>query len=292
MKDITVGEAITAAIRDLVGQFDETERAALAGEPDGVHRHRTTVRRLRNVLRVFRDLFDESAVAKTRAGLREWGTALGVVRDHEVVIEFAAALLREVSPRSPEARIPARLVKPEREAAVAAQRRIVEIHDLERLRQARIRLHAFADDPPLLPAADAPASAVRQTLVRAAQRVLRRAQCSTRSRQSPHTLRKRARRLRHAVEAMTAEPPGLFGRRMRRIAKAAHRLQTDLGDQRDALLLVTRIERARVLARRAGEEVLVYDQLAEAAQTLADDRERALPEAVDTLAAIVAAAAR
>jgi CHAD domain-containing protein len=288
--DLSAGDAVTAAIRELVRQFDETEGPALAAGPDGVHQHRTAVRRLRGVLRVFRDLFDPYAVSQLRTQLKEWGAALGVVRDHEVAAELAEALLNDLPAAGLDPQIAGRLVHEERDAASASHKRLVEIHELERLREMRRLLHAFASDPPLSPAAAEPSATIRATLIATAHVVLRKARQVDRSLEAHHMVRKQARRLRHAVEAVMTDPPGMFGRRMRRVGKVARQIQSELGDHRDGLLLVTRIDRARVLAGRAGEETAVYDELAADAEEFADERihklrtrRKKLAEAIDAV---------
>ena len=153
-------------------------------------------------------------------------------------------------------------------------------------------LHAFATDPPYSPAAAAPADSIRSTIITTATMVLRKSRHLERSLEDRHLLRRRARRLRHAVEAVTTDPPGLFGRKMRRIGQIAKRIQSELGDHRDSVLLSTRVERARLLAGRAGEEIAPYDELASAAQAIADDRVRALRTERRKLAKAVDAAER
>ena len=275
-RTLNAGEAITAAITELVRRFDESEGAALAGLPDGVHQHRTAVRRLRSVLKVFGDLYDPFAVKHLRTLLKEWGSALGVVRDHEVAADLVDDLSSEVSAATIDDRIADRLVQPERKAASISHRRVAEIHQLKRMEEMRRLLHAFASDPPYSPAAAAPADSIRSTITKTARVVLRKSRHMERSLEDRHMLRKRARRLRHAVEAVTTDPPGLFGGRMRRVGKIAKRMQSELGDHRDSVLLTKRVERARLLAGRAGEEVGPYDELAGAAQALAEDRVRRL----------------
>ena len=288
---MSAGEAVTAAIRELVRQFDESESAALVGRPDGVHQHRTAVRRLRSVLRVFGDLYDPFAVKQLRTLLKEWGSALGVVRDHEVAAELVDELSGDVPEAALDDRLTDRLVQPEREAVSTSHRRLAEIHDLKRLEEMRRLLHGFAADPPYSPAAAAPADSIRSTITKTARVVLRKSRHLERSLEDRHLLRKRARRLRHAVEAVTTDPPGLFGRRVRRIGRIAKRMQSELGDHRDSVLLATRVARARRLAGRAGEEIAPYDELAAAAQAIADDRvrrlraeRRKLAKAVDAVA--------
>ena len=197
------------------------------------------MRRLRGVLRVFRDLFDPYAVMQLRTLLKEWGAALGVVRDHEVAAELAEALLNDLPAAGLDPRIAGRLVQEERDAASASHKRLVAIHELERLREMRRLLHAFASDPPLSPAAAEPTATIRATLIATAHVVLRKARQVDRSLEAHHMVRKQARRLRHAVEAVMTDPPGMFGRRMRRVGKVARQIQSELGDHRDGLLLVS-----------------------------------------------------
>ncbi|KAA9111145.1 CHAD domain-containing protein [Microbacterium rhizomatis] len=287
----TAGDVVTAALRDLVQSFDQTESAALAGELDGVHQHRTIVRRLRSVLGVFRDLFDPFAVKELRRSLQEWGTALGVVRDHEVAAQLADALVADVDAAASDARVSTRLAAPVRDATLAAHHRVVEIHDLERLRQMRRRLHEFAADPPLSAAAAEPGTTLRILLIDEAERVVREAKRPTASLHVQHAVRKRARRVAHAIEGAMTDPPGIFGDSLRAVAKAAHRIQSALGDHRDAVLLADRIDQARTLAGRAGEGTLVYDELDARARAFADERLRAVRPARKKLATAIERAA-
>ena len=281
-------DVVTAAVRQLVADFDATEAAALAAESDGVHRHRTVVRRLRSVLSAFGDLYDPAAVTAHRAALKEWGTALGVVRDLEVSAAQAEAALAQRSGDAavePDAR--RRLVESERDAGTIAQQRLVALHALPRLQAMRRQLRRFADEPPRAPASDAPVSALRAALLHDAKRLRRKAARASTSLEARHAVRKRGRRLRHAVEAAMIDPPGAFGKRMRRLGRAGARIQKLLGQHRDAVLLAERIERTRARAGRAGEDVLVYDQLAAAARARGEKRLAELPEAQRKLTAAI-----
>ncbi|WP_157602450.1 CHAD domain-containing protein, partial [Promicromonospora kroppenstedtii] len=76
----TAGELLSLAIGDLVRQIQDDVPRALADEPDAVHRLRTSVRRLRNVLAAFRRYLDRDAAAALRSRLKEWGDVLGQAR--------------------------------------------------------------------------------------------------------------------------------------------------------------------------------------------------------------------
>src|SRR3977135_3681821 len=65
----------------------QNDAAAQQGEVEGVHRMRTTARRLRSDLRLFRDLLDADW-ADPRSRERKWlGQMLGAVRDPDVMHE-------------------------------------------------------------------------------------------------------------------------------------------------------------------------------------------------------------
>ena len=85
------------------------------------------------------------------------------------------------------------------------------------------------------------------------------------------------------------DPPGLFGRRTRRLAKRAHRIQAILGDHRDAVLLAEQIGRARALAQHRGEDAAPYDAMSRASKATAERKLAALGDATRKLKAAVRA---
>ena len=87
----TADDVIRSIIRTTADNLIATLPAAIEDAPDGVHQHRTHVRRLRSVLAALRDHLDEAAVRDLRVQFREWGQQLGVVRDFEVQAEVAAS---------------------------------------------------------------------------------------------------------------------------------------------------------------------------------------------------------
>jgi CHAD domain-containing protein len=282
-------DPLTAALRELVRRFDSTESAMLDGGPDAVHQHRTVVRRIRGFLAVFGPQYDPSIASALRTELKEWGAALGVARDYEVRAGHVEALLDDADGADARAEVRSRIIEPEREAAQEALSRLLEIRDLERLRATRRRLHDFVEAPTGSTRADVPVDEIRAILRHEARRTLRRSRRIDGSLESYHALRKAARRLRHAIEAVTDEPPGLFGRRTRRVAKRAHRIQSILGDHRDALLLAEQIERARALALHRGEDVAVYDAMSRASRTTAVRKLATLDDARNKLKSAVGA---
>ena len=261
---------LTLAVGDLVRQIQERVPAALADEPDAVHRLRTSVRRLRNVLAAFRRYLDKDATAELRSQLKEWGDVLGRARDLEVraAQADAAADATGLDATARSALLdPLRADHERAHADAALWTRSERGRDLVRL------LEAWAAEPRLGERASLPAKkAARRAVRRQAERALDAARDLT-GLESTHELRKAARRLRHTCDAITRAPVGLLGRRTKRLASAGHRLQSLLGDHRDALLLA---EHVRAHAEGSAD----YDAV------VAGCQERALTALADLPAAL------
>lgn len=246
-------------VHELVEQVLATEASALADEPDGVHHHRTQVRRLRGTLAATRRLFEPAATDALSVSLREWGRQLGEVRDTEVGVDIAEKALTEADvedaaawerlvfePRAQYHRLHARLT--ELSATPRARRRV---RQLSELRDASISVASDADA----------AEVLGRLLQREARRVRRAAAHIDGSMEGYHDLRKAGRRLRYVADAVGHAAPELFGDTGTRLAKAGRRVHDILGDHRDALMFAELLERQRALALRAGEATLPYDRM-------------------------------
>lgn len=212
--------------------------AALADEPDAVHRLRTSVRRLRNVLAAFRRHLDKEATAELRSLLKEWGSVLGQARDLEVRTLEATAVAEAVGLGEADASAlltPLEADRVRAHADAVRWTRSARGQGLDRL------LAEWAAAPRLGDRASQPAKkAARRAVRRQAERTLGSAGELT-DLESAHELRKAARRLRHTCEAITRRPVGLLGRRTKDLGSAGHRIQSLLGDHRDALLLAEHV---------------------------------------------------
>ncbi len=206
---------------------------ALAGQAEAVHRMRTTVRRLRAVLRLFRPLLPLSVAGQDR-GLRRIGRTLSAARDWDV-------FLNETLPRAAADGVPP--------AAIAALRRAGESRRRAAYTLLRRRLGgpAVAETTAALlawtaalgPAAAAP-SPLARPLAEVAPRLERRLARRVRRRgrglehagpAALHALRKAVRRLRDATDSVTRlEPP----RRPSAALRACRKLADRLGRLNDA----------------------------------------------------------
>jgi CHAD domain-containing protein len=274
----SLDDVVRAMIRGAAAQVLDTEQAALADEPDGVHRHRTRVRRLRSILAMLRDQLEPGPAQKIRGQLREWGTQLGTVRDAEVVAAETETAMTDAGIDDEALR--RRLV--DAPTAEYAQRhaRLVRLREQPRA-EARMRdLRSFAADPALADVGGDVTEVLSGVLRREARRVTKAAKRLDGSMDGLHDVRKAGRRLRYAAEAVVASGPGELADVAKSAAKAGSHLHDVLGNHRDAVALAERLERAKVRASRAGEPVGGYDRMIAAAQERADARMSQLDDAV------------
>ena len=283
----TADDVIRSIIRTTADKLIATQPAAIEDAPDGVHQHRTHVRRLRSVLAAFRDHLDEPAARDLRVQFREWGQQLGVVRDFEVQAEVAASAMDDLGIDDAEMR--ARLVDAEREAHAKAHVRLCELYDGPRSIARMAALEAFAADPPLTAEADAGVATLAAVAKREARRVRRAAKRTDGSLESLHAVRKAGRRLRYVAEALHAAVPDDFGADFEELAEAGEDVHDALGDHRDELIFIERLELARAQAGRAGERVEAYDALIARSAERADESLAGLDAALDRVKAAAAA---
>ena len=273
----SAGSAVVSALTALIARLDEAERTAVLDEPDAVHQARILVRRLRSVLRTFRPLFDRERVDEVRESLDELGDELGAVRDIEVRVEHAEHHLDERAPRE----MHERLVDAERERYRAAHADLVTYLGVGGHGQ---RLVEFITEPPFSArAADHAPEALARLLHRENRRVRKAARNATGELESLHRLRRVARRLRYACEAVTELPVVVFGDKVADVASAAQEVQDVLGDHRDEVLFARQVRQAADAAKADGEPTEAYEGVADAASADAAERLEELPDALHAL---------
>jgi CHAD domain-containing protein len=283
----TADDVIRSIILTTADHLITTQSAAIADAPDGVHQHRTHVRRLRSVLAGFRDHLDEAAARDLRVQFSEWGQQLGVVRDFEVQADVAASAMDDLGIDDPAMR--ARLVDAEREAHATAHMRLCELHDGPRSIARMAALEAFAADPPLTAKAHGKVMSLAAVAKHEARRVRRAAKRADGSTESLHAVRKAGRRLRYVAEALHAAMPEAFGADFEELAEAGEDVHDALGDHRDELIFIDRVEIARTQAGRAGERVEPYDELIARSAERAKASLAGLDAALDRVKAALAA---
>jgi CHAD domain-containing protein len=227
-------EHLRSMLAEQVGQaLRHDPGVRLDADPDDLHDLRVATRRLRAVLRAARPLLDREWAEALRSELSWLGSALGPVRDLDVLL---AHLREEIAALPSEERAPARrLVKAlgaEREdaragmlAALASDRYLAL---LDALVEASRAPRTVADDVPLA------------TIAAREFRRLRKAMRNLPPEPSPeeiHAVRIKAKRARYAAEL--AE--GAVGKKASRFVTKAKRFQDVAGEHQDALVAEERI---------------------------------------------------
>ncbi|WP_067840124.1 CHAD domain-containing protein [Nocardia lijiangensis] len=281
------GDALIAALRDDVDRLLAAEPDVRADAPDSVHQMRVATRRLRSVLRSYRSLFRKEPAAEIGAELRWLAALLGVARDAEVRADRFADLLSEHGDEVPDADVVTdRLVAAERARYDAAHAEVLAALDTDRYRALRKRLTHWRTEPPLRPTrAAVPATDFfGVVLLRDHERLdaLIRHEPSVPGAErieTLHDIRKSAKRLRYSSEA--AEK--IIGDSAADLGHRAKRLQTVLGDHRDAIESGEAIIERAAQAEAAGEDTTTYRRLTAAEHTAADRALARYPEAAEAL---------
>ncbi|TQK72190.1 CHAD domain-containing protein [Nocardioides sp. SLBN-35] len=218
--DTSAGDLLSTVICDLVADIRDGREPALADAPDAVHRLRTSVRRLRNVLAGFERYVERRPARELRGHLASYGTLLGAGRDLEVRAEDCRRVLAALGRTDLEPT----LVEPLLAAHDGAHAVLVAWHGSPDAVALDHLLATWGEEVPVTDRARRRADRVRaRVLRRELERVLDRAAVG----EASHDVRKAARRLRHVAEAVGAAD----------LARAGKDVQGRLGDHRDALLL-------------------------------------------------------
>lgn len=231
----------------------------LGHDDEPVHQARVAGRRLRWMLRAFAAFVDSTWAERLRAHLKWLDEHQAAVRDLDVarmrLIEQAATL-------------------PDRDDAAAA-RRLAGAYSTQRT-SAHVALLAAMEDsryvtlldelsgavlsPVLTERAQEPAADAAREVVGSVWRRLRKAARRVGARADDdelHLVRRRARQARYTAEAVTP----VTGKPAARFARAARRLQEELGEQHDAVVSQERLRTLAVARGRRLREALAAGQL-------------------------------
>ena len=207
------------------------------GLEDAVHQVRVTCRRVRSDLRTFRSLFDDPRVEELRSELAWLAGSFGAARDLEVLRARVRSTAAQ-DPRSP-------LDATEVDVLLAAQEYVAVQRALDALRSPRYLallqlLHDVAAAPRLGPLAEERCVDVLPGLVDGAWAHLRK-RARRLGPEDPdadwHRARILAKRARYAAEAARLA----LGADAAKVAKAAKKAQTLLGEHQDAAVAADRV---------------------------------------------------
>ncbi|MFP3460305.1 CYTH and CHAD domain-containing protein [Arthrobacter globiformis] len=246
-----VSAVVSAYLAEQISEILATDARVRLEEPDAVHAMRSAARRVRSALAVYRKLYGKGAVGRLRDELKWLGRILGTPRDAEVMQDRLRTHADKLPPGQGTDDVKQRIERELGARLDAGYRKAQEVLLTDRYFRLLDDLEDFRDHPPVRPSASAPARKAARKLVGKSAKRLRRAHKSalrvkdgvgekpgmelkdaTAHETALHQVRKDAKRLRHAAE--TVDP--VFGRRAAKLAKAAHKQQTILGDHHDSVM--------------------------------------------------------
>jgi len=242
-KDETVGAAVAAVCLSAAEDFFGSDPlgAKSGATPDNIHDARIALRRVRSCLRNFGELFPGDWARELRRDLGWYANELSTLRDLDVFAARIASLDQKAAPDSERAAA-LELVTARRTAEV---QRLALLRDDPRHRLAVVRLEALTAGVPLARRAKDDAATALPKLLRRPYRSFRASGARVKAKPSIarlHELRIRAKELRYTAELSAP----VLGDRATRLAKAAQRVQDDIGNQRDALLAAEFLDLALV----------------------------------------------
>ena len=229
-------------------QLDELRRhapGARQGEAESVHQMRVAARRLRSLLGSGRRLFATGEPRDARTELQWLSGELGAARDPRVVQERLLDLLA-AEPEDLRQGRPDQKINEELDAAAAAGHQgVLAALDSERYTALITSLEVLSSTGKLSGRASRrPGKAFRKIVAKDTRRLDRAvaelpaaSAGSTPARAAGlHEVRKAAKRLRYSAELAGTVSQGHAGKRVRKRAKAARRIQTVLGVHHDTVM--------------------------------------------------------
>lgn len=236
------GPAMVVVQARLIAQIDRLctlDPLVRVDAPDALHDIRVAIRRLRAALATYRPLLDRQVTEPLRSELKWLAGELSPARDAEVMHARLRTMLAAESPvvlrGGATSYIERELRREHRRARSRALRTLESARYLTLLE----RLDVLAETPPWTGRAEAAVddvllARVRHDWERLEGRVAtaRRADDVSERAHLLHEARKAAKRARYAVEPLVP----VFGKRARRLLRAAKRLQSVLGEHHDSVI--------------------------------------------------------
>ncbi|QWZ08783.1 CHAD domain-containing protein [Nocardioides panacis] len=261
---VSAAEVLAPVLAAQVTDLRAWEVGVRLAQPEATHGFRVAARRLRSMLAAFGPLMDQEAADELAEQLKRAAGAIGGARDSEIVQARVEALLGEEADDLDVAGTRERLSRRLEESYEASRQASIEHLDSPEYDAFVRHLEAFVDLPAWTDAARGRAEKVLRPLLRAEwSRFRKRTQRALTGTPGPeqdvrmHDARKSAKRARYVAESLVP----LFGRRARRLGKAAERVQVVLGDHQDCVLTQRVLREVGEQAFRDGENPFLLGRL-------------------------------
>lgn len=250
--------------RRLIRQVRELKRCdsqIRRGRDVGVHEARIASRRLRSALATYRPLVDREVTDPLREEIQWLGHALEDARDAEVVRERLRVLIDAEPDDAVVGPVRSRLDAAFDARARAGWALVEETLSSDRYFELLAALDRLAADPPWSEQAGLPAEEVLLARVRKEWRRTKRRMAGVAEAEDPdaelHEVRKDAKRLRYAAEALHP----VWGKDAKRLAKAAKKLTSHLGERQDTVMSRPELLEIAASADAAGESSVTWGVL-------------------------------
>ena len=278
-------DLIRAALRVALARMNSADPEARRGDVEGIHRLRTSTRRLRSELQSVRTLVDRGWREQLESELKWLASLLGNVRDLDILRErLYAARLQTIGDQGPEDTPIAAgegSLRPLFESLHDRHRRNAQtLRDAlqsERYRDLMNDLEATSAHPPVKGDAEGPCRLILPGLAAKAWKRLAkgaRALKATDADPAFHAVRKLAKRARYTAELIAPALGRHASQESRRFLRLTIRLQDNLGEHQDAIVAIHEIEQF-LKAHPQG------DAFAEAAHLLLESQRQAAQAARD-----------
>jgi CHAD domain-containing protein len=238
-----VGQAVKAALEGAAARISECDPEARRGDSEGIHRLRTSTRRLRSELRAFENLVDPHWRAQLEGELKWLADLLGNARDLDVLLaRFRKAVAKEPCSDAEAMEPLFQTLKARYEVALRA---LQEGLQSQRYRKLLVLISQAIERPQLTDEAWEPCRTVLPPLAAAGWRRLRKGAKDLEPSDPDaefHELRKRAKRARYIAELISP----IIGSRKDPSASRFIRLVTEvqdaLGEHQDAVVAAAQVE--------------------------------------------------
>lgn len=244
----TAGEVVLAYLAEQADAIRAMDPQVRRNAPDSVHSMRVACRRMRSSMQSFRTVLDRRRTDVLVEELRWLAGQLGGARDLEVQEERISAAVGALPPEFAMGPVAAQVTRFFSRRRVEASHTADEALNGDRYLALLDAIDALLADPPLTPAAGAPAREVLPAAVaRAVKRTRRALRAADATSPGPerdehlHEMRKAAKRLRYAAEAVRP----VRAKKAKRLVKQVKAVQELLGEHQDSVV-------ARGLLRELG----------------------------------------